>query len=392
MTSPSLWQTTTRRSAAIFLLAVFCVFTTFGFVGDIGDLGRQTPARFAISVVLIGLFSVSYAIAGVNLRGRSWMAIVPLFILQAVVLSLIANWLPDLPGSLEASASAMSRLQGRMTFDGFGIIVGVSLGYTGFVIVLVSEGKRYIQAQREMAVLEAEMAAAREVQEVILPGSGEIFPGFHIESAYRPASQVGGDFFQILSTGNGSLLIVVGDVAGKGLPAAMLVSMLVGSIRMVAEESHDPVYMLNKLQDRLMGRTRGGFCTALAAHIAEDGLVTIANAGHLSPYLDGREMPLEGAIPLGIVGGTQYEATNFRLPPGSRLTFYSDGVVEATDNRGELFGFERAKAMSQASAADIVEAAVNFGQSDDITVVTVERLAALAGQRITESTQNPTQP
>jgi serine phosphatase RsbU (regulator of sigma subunit) len=187
---------------------------------------------------------------------------------------------------------------------------------------------------------------------------------------------VGGDFFQILSAGNGSLLIVVGDVAGKGLPAAMLVSMLVGSIRMVAEESHDPVHMLNKLQDRLMGRTRGGFCTALAAHIAEDGLVTIANAGHLSPYLDGREMPLEGAIPLGIVGGTQYESTNFRLPAGSRLTFYSDGVVEATDSRGELFGFERAKAMSQASAADIVEAAVNFGQSDDITVVTVERLAA----------------
>ena len=376
MTSPSLWQTTTRRSATIFLLAVFFVFTTFGFVGDIGDLGRQTPARFAISVVLIGLFSVTYAIAGINLRGKSWMAIVPLFILQAVVLSLIANWLPDLPGTFDASAGAITRLQGRMTFDGFGIIVGVSLGYTGFVIVLVSEGKRYIRAQREMAVLEGEMAAAREVQEVILPGTGEIFPGFRVESVYRPASQVGGDFFQILPVGNRSLLIVVGDVAGKGLPAAMLVSMLVGSIRMVAEESHDPVYMLNKLQDRLMGRTRGGFCTALAAHIAEDGLVTIANAGHLSPYLDGREMHLEGAIPLGIVAGTQYEATHFSLRPGSRLTFYSDGVVEATDNRGELFGFDRARAISQASAAEIVEAAVNFGQSDDITVVTVERLAA----------------
>jgi serine phosphatase RsbU (regulator of sigma subunit) len=134
--------------------------------------------------------------------------------------------------------------------------------------------------------------------------------------------------------------------------------------------------MLRRLHDRLVGRAFGGFATALAAHIASDGHVTIANAGHLSPYLDGREIELTGALPLGIEGGGRYDAKRFELRPGSRLTFYSDGVVEAQNQKGELFGFDRAKAISTQSAASIVEAAVRFGQADDITVVTIERLVS----------------
>lgn len=378
MTGVSPWQATPRRSVVIFLFAVFFVFTSFGFVGDILGLGSQSPVRFAVTVALTGLFCVSYAASGILLRGKFWKAMVPLFILQFVMNGVLAHWFPDSSGSAQVSGSAaeMGRLHGRMALDGVGIIVGVSLGYIGFVYVFISEGRRHIRVNTEKAVLEAEMAAAREVQDVILPESGEFFPGYRVESVYRPAQQVGGDFFQILPVGNAGLLIVVGDVAGKGLPAAMLVSMLVGSIRVVAEDSHDPVLILRKLQDRLMGRTRGGFCTALAACIDDNGLVTIANAGHLSPYLDGREIELQGAFPLGIVSGAQYEATSFRLRPGSRLTFYSDGVVEAMNEKGELFGFDRAKAISIEPASAIVEAAVKFGQSDDITVVTVERLAA----------------
>jgi serine phosphatase RsbU (regulator of sigma subunit) len=154
----------------------------------------------------------------------------------------------------------------------------------------------------------------------------------------------------------------------------MLVSVLVGAIRTVAEDSCDPAFMLSKLNNRLVGRARGGFSTALAAHITAEGQVTIANAGHLSPYLDGREIELAGALPLGIVSGASYEATRFHLPGGSRLTFYSDGVVEAQNQKGELFGFDRAKAISIQPAAAIVEAAKQFGQEDDITVVTVKRL------------------
>jgi serine phosphatase RsbU (regulator of sigma subunit) len=153
---------------------------------------------------------------------------------------------------------------------------------------------------------------------------------------------------------------------------------LVGSIRTAAEGTHDPALLLRKLNDRLVGRSHGGFSTAVAARITADGWVTIANAGHLSPYLDGREVELPGALPLGVVSDAEYETTQFHLPHTGRLTFYSDGVVEAQNQKGELFGFERARSISTESAAAIVEAAVEFGQSDDITVVAVRRVSAIA--------------
>lgn len=338
-------------------------------------MGNQQPIRFVSGVLATGLFAVAYAFAGVSLRRKFWKAFFPLIALQMLVGIFTANWFPDPPRSALPSPAEIDHMHNRLALDAVGSIVAVALGYAGFVVVFISEGRRYIKAHTEKAVLDGEMAAAREVQQLILPETGESFPGYAVESVYLPAQQVGGDFFQILPVGNRGLLIVLGDVAGKGLPAAMLVSMLVGSIRVLAEDTHDPVLILRKLHDRLMGRTRGGFSTALAAFIADDGLVTIANAGHLSPYLDGREIELRGALPLGIVSGAQYESTSCELRPGSRLTFCSDGVIEAQNKDGELFGFDRAKAMSREPAAAIVKAAVDFGQSDDITVVTIERLS-----------------
>ena len=190
---------------------------------------------------------------------------------------------------------------------------------------------------------------------------------------YQPAQQVGGDFFQIMPAPEGALLVVVGDVAGKGLPAAMLVSVLVGAIRGVAEYTTDPAELLANLNERLVGRGGGSFSTALVAHIAADGRVKVANAGHLPPYLDGKEVELPGALPLGVHNGARYQPTEFRFAPGERLTFYSDGVVEAQNQEGELFGFERGRELSTQPAAAIVNAARLFGQQDDITVVTIER-------------------
>jgi len=237
--------------------------------------------------------------------------------------------------------------------------------------------QRFTHTSRKQALLEGELEAAREVQQVILPEQIESVPGFSIESVYQPAQQVGGDFFQILPTYDGGLLVVVGDVAGKGLPAAMLVSVLVGAIRGVAEYTKDPAELLANLNERLVGRG-GSLATALVAHISGNGCVTIANAGHLSPYLDGREVELPGALPLGVLSGAVYETTQFNLAPGGRLTFYSDGVIEAQNAKGELFGFDRAKAISSQPAAAIVRAAQLFGQEDDINVVTIQRNEAIA--------------
>jgi hypothetical protein len=235
---------------------------------------------------------------------------------------------------------------------------------------------RSTRVSRQQALVESELEAARQVQQIIVPEEIDTVAGFSVEAVYHPAQQVGGDFFQILPTSSGGMLVVVGDVAGKGLPAAMLVSVLVGAIRGVAAYTSDPAELLANLNERMTGRSGGAFSTALAAHISASGQVSIANAGHLSPYLDGAELELPGALPLGVQSGARYEAVEFRLMRGSRLTFLSDGIVEAQNAQGELFGFERSRELSRRPAAQIAEAARQFGQSDDITVVSVERAAA----------------
>lgn len=233
---------------------------------------------------------------------------------------------------------------------------------------------RATRITHQQARLESELAAAQQVQQVILPEQVEAVPGFKIESVYQPAEQVGGDFFQILPVGEGGVLAVVGDVAGKGLPAAMLVSMLVGAIRTVAEHTSDPAGILASLNQRLVGRA-GGFSTAVAARIQADGSVLIAGAGHLPPYLDGEEIELPSALPLGIELRVQYQIVRLRIEPGSRLTFYSDGIVEAQNQHGEMFGFDRAREYSTRTPEAVIAAAREFGQQDDMTVVSIERVA-----------------
>jgi sigma-B regulation protein RsbU (phosphoserine phosphatase) len=172
------------------------------------------------------------------------------------------------------------------------------------------------------------------------------------------------------------MLIVVGDVSGKGLQAAMNASSLVGALR--NELSHDPATVLAHLNQVMLGASLGtgsggpaSFATCLCARIYPNGQMTIANAGHLNPYRDGREMELAPDLPLGILPNMHYEPSTFQLLPGDRLIFLSDGVVEAANAKGELFGFERTQQVSHEPARFIAQTAQKFGQTDDITVVSL---------------------
>jgi serine phosphatase RsbU (regulator of sigma subunit) len=112
--------------------------------------------------------------------------------------------------------------------------------------------------------------------------------------------------------------------------------------------------------------------------VEANGDATIANAGHLAPFRDGEELPLNGSLPLGLADDAVYEDLAFRLQEGETLTLFTDGIVEARNAEGELYGFERAQTLAheRKSAEQIVEAACVFGQQDDITVVSIRRLAA----------------
>ncbi len=254
----------------------------------------------------------------------------------------------------------------------FTVHLSVMLHLIFLLAMLVFLILRFTRARRREVWLAGEFEAARQVQLVLLPDSRDQSPGFTVQCVYQPADQVGGDFFQQLAAGRGGLFIVIGDVSGKGLPAAMMVSVLVGVISAEAAHGTDPASLLGSLNDRMMGRAQGGFTTCLAAHITAEGRMSIANAGHLAPYLNAREIEIPGSLPLGILPGPRYETTLLTLQPGDRLTFVSDGVVEARSRSGELFGFDRTRQISREPAEVIARAAHNFGQEDDITVVTVE--------------------
>ncbi len=235
------------------------------------------------------------------------------------------------------------------------------------------------RTRQEQDRVTTELEAARSVQQVLVPESLPPTPGLAATAAYFPAEEVGGDFFQILPVLSGDTLLVIGDVAGKGLPAALTVSLMVGTLRALADYTESPAEILTGLNRRLRGRGTG-FTTCLALRFSADGtLLTFANAGHLSPYVNGFELRTEPNLPLGIVPETEYTEAHYKLSPGDRVTVLTDGVPEAK-NGHELFGFDRTGAWSRHPAAQIAAAARSFGQNDDITVLTVDVVPLTAAE------------
>jgi hypothetical protein len=230
---------------------------------------------------------------------------------------------------------------------------------------------RTVGIARLQAQAVSELEAAREIQQQLVPVSLTNPPGFKLGAAYLPATEVGGDFYQVIEQDGGAFLVVIGDVSGKGLKAAMTCTLALGALRALAAENLAPAELLARLNAEVIRSRGSGFITCLCARIAADGTVTLANAGHLSPYRNGEEIVLESGFPLGIAPDVEYDEALIRLAPGESLTLLSDGVVEARNADKELFGFERAAAISRDSAERIANAAQSFGQEDDITVLTV---------------------
>jgi phosphoserine phosphatase RsbU/P len=261
----------------------------------------------------------------------------------------------------------------------FVLMPGPAVGTIFIFALLLFLIRRFSLARQEETRLSSEFESARNIQSLLIPPKPPVTPGFAIESVYLPASEVGGDFFHIMPANDGSLLVVVGDVSGKGLKAAMTVSAIIGALRGCA--ARKPTEVLAHLNRVLHGQITG-FVTCAGALISADGSMSLANAGNPAPYCNGEELAVDSGLPLGIVANSDYPETSYQLNPGDRLTFVSDGVVEATNEHRELFGFDRTQAISNRSAGTIAAIAKQFGQEDDITVLTIAlapaREAALA--------------
>jgi len=239
---------------------------------------------------------------------------------------------------------------------GYRIVIGI-----GLILIVIRQSAR---DRNERERLAGELSAARTVQQLLFPAS----TARNIEAVYRPAAEVGGDFWQALAAADGGQIVAVGDVSGKGLKAAMVVSLLTGALR--NRKSDHPAAILEELNRVAASALDGGFVTAAVARIGP-ARVTIANAGHPAPYSNGKELALDAGLPLGIEANATYSEREIEFD--GQLTFVSDGVIEAANAKGELFGFDRTRAISSKPPAEIAEAARAWGQNDDITVVTVRR-------------------
>lgn len=253
----------------------------------------------------------------------------------------------------------------------FPLVIGGVLADLELLAVFVILVRSYARSRRDEERLAGELEAARVVQQVLIPTDIPSIPGFNLQTVYKPASEVGGDFFQIIPLDSGGALIAVGDVSGKGMPAAMTVSLLVGTFRTLAHFTQSPAEILAAMNQRMLSRSQGGFTTCLVLRLDPDHALTVANAGHLAPYLGGQELSVNNGLPLGLSADSSYPETTTILPPNARLSLVTDGVVEAQSPSGELFGFDRTRQISTQSAEHIAHAAQSYGQQDDITVLTL---------------------
>jgi sigma-B regulation protein RsbU (phosphoserine phosphatase) len=376
----------------IYLVTIMQVEFTFSFVGrHLGRIWRAYEVLLLGGLVLALLSDLGVVSSSTYVLIQA-MLILPAALLLPVLLFVWyrrgnreAGWLV-LPSLLPAATTAVFDIGtvsiftewGRLDFLTNPVQFGpiplqvADLGDFLFVLAIaVVMFFRFTRVSREQVHAAAELEAAREIQRRMVPVHLPDVAGYTLEAAYLPAAEVGGDFYQVLPQRDGSTLVVVGDVSGKGLQAAMTGTLALGALRTLAADGMRPAELLARLNEQIVSTQEAGFITCICVRIAPDGRVSAANAGHLIPYRNGEEIELESGLPLGVAANMEYAEAAFALTPGDMLTLLSDGVVEAMADNGELFGFARTQEVSRWHAQEIADIARRFGQKDDITVLTL---------------------
>jgi serine phosphatase RsbU (regulator of sigma subunit)/anti-sigma regulatory factor (Ser/Thr protein kinase) len=243
--------------------------------------------------------------------------------------------------------------------------------------------------------IEQELRVAQIIQQQFLPKTLPELATWDVAAFYRPARTVGGDFYDFIELPDGRVMIVVGDVTDKGVPAALVMASTHALLRETGPRMAEPSEVLARVNDLLCDDIPAHmFVTCLAMVLdPPTGRVVFANAGHNLPYVRGvdgtvRELRATG-MPLGLMPGLSYEQSTAVIEPGEHLLLYSDGLCEQHDGSGEMFGFPRtAEVVAEStSGQDLVDRCVSelahftgpeIEQEDDITLVALERRALAA--------------
>jgi serine phosphatase RsbU (regulator of sigma subunit) len=255
--------------------------------------------------------------------------------------------------------------------------------------LMAEAADRLRQAEEDRAREARELSAARVIQQQLLPEEMPSIPGWRVAAYYRPAREVGGDFYDFLELPNGQVAIFAGDVTDKGIPAALVMATTHSILRGEAPGLVSPGAVLGRANDRLYPDIPAHmFATCLYAVLdPATGRLRYANAGHNLPYLaaDGVTELRARGMPLGAMPGMSYEEGEAYLAPGESVLLHSDGLVEAHNQSGEMFGFPRLRRVVENSTAGerLIEeclaelrefAGHDWEQEDDITLIALERM------------------
>jgi sigma-B regulation protein RsbU (phosphoserine phosphatase) len=252
------------------------------------------------------------------------------------------------------------------------------------------KAKAYADAVK--AAQERDLTIAREIQLGLLPsdfGARSAGTAWDVHAVIEPARHVGGDLFEVLRLSEDRMLLAVGDVCGKGITAALFMAVAVTLLRTLARQCETPDELLRRLNDELAAQNPRGMFVTMACLDVRGSKVTCANAGHDTSLLVGSGslrsvFPSTGTV-LGMFPDQPYSSESVELAPRDTLVLYTDGVSEAADPGGTLFGDERLHACfakgAGATAADSVERllgsvrafAAGAPQSDDITILALRR-------------------
>lgn len=271
---------------------------------------------------------------------------------------------------------------------------------TRAAIALRASERRYRRLSRQLkraharinadyARLTEDLHLARQVQRHLIPTGTHAHAGLRFHSSYHPASAVGGDYFDCIPAADGGTMLLIGDVTGKGAAAAMLVAAVKSALLGLAAHESDPAALLLPLNALVRSLSEQAMTLYALSFPPGSGAARLANAGHLFPFLlpaggPPRLVDVDGGLPLGLLINAKYATNLLPLAPGDRLVLYTDGIVEATNAQGELFGFPRFAALltagghlaAPALAATVLDAvAAHAGAhptQDDITLVIVD--------------------
>jgi serine phosphatase RsbU (regulator of sigma subunit)/anti-sigma regulatory factor (Ser/Thr protein kinase) len=240
---------------------------------------------------------------------------------------------------------------------------------------------------------EQELQVAQLIQQNFLPRELPQHAGWSLDAFYRPAREVGGDFYDVFDLPDGRLAIVVGDVTDKGVPAALVMASTRSVLRASAQRLQQPGLVLERVNDQLAGDMPPNmFVTCLYGVLEpDDGRFVFANAGHNLPAVQGRDGAREvkaTGMPLGLIPGMSYDEAEFVLQPGESALLYSDAIPEAHDRAGDMFGFPRVLEVVGAAAptARMIDRVLDelhrftgpdWVQEDDVTLVTLRRTGTL---------------